>query len=230
MSKEQILVVEDEEDIQQLVSFNLIKSGFHVVCAGSGEEGIRRLESERIDCILLDLMLPGMNGIEFCRKVKNTPEYSAIPIIMLTAKGEEEDIVSGLEQGADDYITKPFSPKVLVARLKAAVRRKGDGRDGQREEETIVIHELKIDSGRHEVQVEGVEIKLTMTEFSILALLAGRPGWVFSRQQIIDAVRGYDYMVTPRAIDVQIFGLRKKLRSAGKYIETVRGIGYRFVD
>lgn len=230
MAKEQILIVEDEEDIQQLVSFNLIKSGFHVICAGSGEEGIQRLESEKIDCILLDLMLPGMSGIEFCRKVKDTPEFSSIPIIMLTAKAEEEDIVSGLEQGADDYIPKPFSPKVLIARVKAVVRRKGDSGETQDDAEVIIIHELKIDSGRHEVQVEGVEVKLTMTEFSILALLAGRPGWVFSRQQIIDVVRGYDYMVTPRAIDVQIFGLRKKLKSAGKYIETVRGIGYRFGD
>lgn len=230
MAKEQILIVEDEEDIQQLVSFNLIKSGFHVFCAESGEEGIRRLENEKIDCILLDLMLPGMNGIEFCRKVKNTPEYSSIPIIMLTAKGEEEDIVSGLEQGADDYIPKPFSPKVLIARLKAVLRRKGESGEPGEDAETIIIHELKVDSGRHEVQVDGEEVKLTMTEFSILALLAGRPGWVFSRQQIIDAVRGYDYMVTPRAIDVQIFGLRKKLKSAGKYIETVRGIGYRFIE
>lgn len=230
MAKEQILVVEDEEDIQQLVSFNLIKSGFHVVCAGSGEEGIRRLESEKIDCILLDLMLPGMNGIEFCRKVKSTAEYSSIPIIMLTAKGEEEDIVSGLEEGADDYIPKPFSPKVLIARLKALLRRKKESDESAEAPEMIAIHELKIDSGRHEVAVEGRGVNLTMTEFSILALLAGRPGWVFSRQQIIDAVRGYDYMVTPRAIDVQIFGLRKKLGIAGKYIETVRGIGYRFSD
>jgi two-component system phosphate regulon response regulator PhoB len=230
MAKEQILVVEDEEDIQQLVSFNLIKSGFHVICAGSGEEGLRRLEGEKIDGILLDLMLPGMNGIDFCRKVKNTPEYSSIPIVMLTAKGEEEDIVSGLEQGADDYIPKPFSPKVLVARLKAVLRRNVDKDELGEDAETITIHELKIDAGRHEVQVEDAEVKLTMTEFSILALLAGRPGWVFSRQQIIDAVRGYDYMVTPRAIDVQIFGLRKKLGKAGKYIETVRGIGYRFLE
>lgn len=230
MAKEQILVVEDEEDIQQLVSFNLIKSGFHVFCAGSGEEGIRRLESEKIDCILLDLMLPGMNGIEFCRKIKNTAEYSSIPIIMLTAKGEEEDIVSGLEQGADDYISKPFSPKVLIARLKAVLRRKGENDETPEVAETIIIHELKIDTGRHEVQVAGNEVKLTMTEFSILQLLVSRPGWVFSRQQIIDAVRGYDYMVTPRAIDVQIFGLRKKMGIVGKYIETVRGIGYRFSD
>ena len=230
MSKEQILIVEDEEDIQQLVSFNLIKSGFHVFCAGSGEEGLRWLENEKIDCILLDLMLPGMNGIEFCRKVKSAPEYSAIPIIMLTAKGEEEDIVSGLEQGADDYVPKPFSPKVLIARVKAALRRKGENDEAKEDTETIVIHELKVDHGRHEVQVNGVDVKLTMTEFSILALLAGRPGWVFSRQQIIDAVRGYDYIMTPRAIDVQIFGLRKKLGDAGKYIETVRGIGYRFIE
>ena len=139
-------------------------------------------------------------------------------------------LVSGLDQGADDYIPKPFSPKVLIARLKAVLRRKGDTGESSEDLETIVIHELKIDSGRHEVQVKGEEVKLTMTEFSILALLASRPGWVFSRQQIIDAVRGYDYMVTPRAIDVQIFGLRKKLKSAGGYIETVRGIGYRFVD
>lgn len=230
MAKEQILVVEDEEDIQQLVSFNLIKAGFHVFCAESGEEGIRHLENERVDCILLDLMLPGMSGTEFCRTIKNTPEYASIPIIMLTAKGEEEDIVSGLEEGADDYIPKPFSPKVLIARMKAVLRRGGEKEENDEGNEIIFIHELKIDSGRHEVQVDGKDVKLTITEFGILALIVGRPGWVFSRQQIIDAVRGYGYMVTPRSIDVQVFGLRKKLMGAGKYIETVRGIGYRFID
>jgi two-component system, OmpR family, alkaline phosphatase synthesis response regulator PhoP len=230
MAKEQILVVEDEEDIQQLVSFNLIKAGYHVLCAGSGEEGIQCLENEKVDCILLDLMLPGMNGLEFCRKIKKTPEYSSIPIIMLTAKGEEEDIVAGLEGGADDYVPKPFSPKVLIARMKAVLRRGGEKEENDEKNETILIHELRINSGRHEVQVDGKEVKLTITEFSILALLVGRPGWVFSRQQIIDAVRGYGYVVTPRAIDVQVFGLRKKLMGAGKYIETVRGIGYRFTD
>ena len=149
---------------------------------------------------------------------------------MLTAKGEEEDIVAGLEGGADDYVPKPFSPKVLIARMKAVLRRGGEKEENDEKNETILIHELRINSGRHEVQVDGKEVKLTITEFSILALLVGRPGWVFSRQQIIDAVRGYGYVVTPRAIDVQVFGLRKKLMGAGKYIETVRGIGYRFTD
>lgn len=231
MEKKHILIVEDEADIQQLVSYNLIKKGLHVTCADSGEEALECLEKEQYDCMLLDLMLPGMSGLDVCRAIKQSEDSAknSLPIIMLTAKGEEEDIVAGLECGADDYVTKPFSPKVLVARVKAVLRRRRGQKNGagEGEQDTIVVGKIHIDKGQHEVRLEDEYIQLTMTEFGILALLAAKPGWVFTRQQIIDSVRGYDFLVTPRAIDVQIFGLRKKLGKAGTMIETVRGIGYR---
>lgn len=232
MAKVNVLVVEDEADIQQLVSYNLIRAGFHVTCADSGEEALERLRTEEIDCVLLDLMLPGISGLQVCtamRKVESNIQRS-IPIIMLTAKGEEEDVVAGLECGADDYITKPFSPKVLIARIKAVIKRAfADQSEADESRKTIIVADgLEIDKGRHEVKVNGADVQLTSTEFSILSLLAGKPGWVFTRQQIIDHARGYDFLITPRAIDVQIFGLRKKLNDYGKMIETVRGIGYRY--
>ena len=232
MAKINVLVVEDEADIQQLVSYNLIRAGFHVTCADSGEEALARLRTEHIDCVLLDLNLPGIGGLEVCTTMRKIEANigGTIPIIMLTAKGEEEDVVSGLECGADDYITKPFSPKVLIARIKAVLKRAyiDHAKDDEAKKSIIVADELEIDKGRHEVKLNGKEIQLTTTEFSILSLLAGKPGWVFTRQQIIDYARGYDFLITPRAIDVQIFGLRKKLNEQGKMIETVRGIGYRF--
>lgn len=231
MLKTHILIVEDETDIQQLVSYNLIRAGFNVSCADSGEEALDCLRREKIDCILLDLMLPKMNGLEVCLAIKKEQAGGSVPIIMLTAKGEEEDIVAGLEAGADDYITKPFSPKVLVARVKSVLRRSEDHKkktDQGGARERIVVGELEIDQGRHEIRLGGRHLHLTMTEFGILTLLAQKPGWVFTRQQIIDSVRGYDFLITPRAIDVQVFGLRKKMGQAGRMIETVRGIGYRF--
>lgn len=232
MSKQHILIVEDDEDIQQLVSFNLMKEGFHVSCVSNGEDGLRLLDSEKIDCVLLDIMLPGKDGIEICRQIRGSEAWSQLPIIMMTAKRAEEEIIAGLERGADDYITKPFSPKVLIARIKALLRRPGkeDTETGQDGEETLTVRDLKIFLNRHEVFVCDQKIKLTITEFAILAMLAQRPGWAFSRQQIIDTVRGYDYMVTPRMIDVHVFSLRKKLGEAGESIETVRGIGYRLKD
>lgn len=232
MGKITILVVEDEAAIQQLVSYNLIKAGFHVTCADSGEEALECLLREDIDCVLLDLMLPGMSGLEVCEAIrsKNGRHGNHIPIIMLTAKGEEEDVVSGLDYGADDYITKPFSPKVLIARIKAVLRRgyEKSQAEGDDDQGVIILDDLEINKGRHEVKLGTELLHLTMTEFGILALLAGKPGWVFTRQQIIDSVRGYDFLITPRAIDVQVFGLRKKLGASGRMIETVRGVGYRF--
>jgi len=183
--------------------------------------------------ILLDIMLPEMDGVEVCKILRSDNKIAEIPIIMLTAKGEESDIVSGLEMGADDYITKPFSPKILLSRIKAVLRRKvkEDAAPVAPEHgEVIKTDNIIINPGRYEVTVDEQQINLTPTEFGILKLLAKRPGWVFSRQQIIDEVRGYDYMITPRAIDVQVFSLRKKMGEAGKKIETVRGIGYRFND
>lgn len=233
MAKVHILIVEDEADIQQLVSYNLIRAGFHVTCADSGEEALEWLRSEKIDCMLLDLMLPGLSGLEVCTEIKKgrAKEHCDIPIIMLTAKGEEEDVITGLECGADDYITKPFSPKVLIARIKTVLRRsvaKKEERNDDGRPSTIITGNLVINKGKHEVLLDDQEVQLTATEFGILSLLAGKSGWVFTRQQIIDAVRGYDFLITPRAIDVQIFGLRKKLGESGRKIETVRGIGYRF--
>jgi two-component system phosphate regulon response regulator PhoB len=232
MGKVTVLVVEDEAAIQQLVSYNLIKAGFHVTCADSGEEALDILLKEDIDCILLDLMLPGMSGLEVCEKIRSKSGRNGprVPIIMLTAKGEEADIVEGLDFGADDYVTKPFSPKVLISRIKAVLRRGFEQSKTESTEETevIVVEDIEINRGRHEVKLRDESLHLTMTEFGILALLAGKPGWVFTRQQIIDSVRGYDFLITPRAIDVQIFGLRKKLGGSGKLIETVRGVGYRF--
>lgn len=232
MAKINILVVEDEADIQQLVSYNLIRAGFHVTCADSGEEALERLRAEEIHCVLLDLMLPGMSGVEVCKAMRRGEgsAHRAIPIIMLTAKGEEEDVVAGFESGADDYITKPFSPKVLIARIKAVVKRSlADRADNEESRKAVIVVDgLEIDKGKHEVSIDGSEVQLTTTEFSIISLLAGKPGWVFTRQQIIDSVRGYDFLITPRAIDVQIFGLRKKLGEYGRMIETVRGIGYRY--
>jgi len=232
MLKTHILIVEDESDIQQLVSYNLIRAGYNVSCADSGEEALECLRKDKIDCILLDLMLPGMSGLEVCSAIRKGKEKTdrPLPIIMLTAKGEEEDIVAGLECGADDYITKPFSPKVLIARIKSVLRRieeHGKPKD-QGVKERIVIDDLEIDQGRHEIRLGGRLLQLTMTEFGILTLLVQKPGWVFTRQQIIDSIRGYDFLVTHRAVDVQVFGLRKKMGKSGRMIETVRGIGYRF--
>lgn len=232
MSKFRILIVEDDADIQQLVSYNLIKAGYNVTCADTGEEALQVLSNEPIDAMLLDLMLPGKDGMEVCSIVRESEKTRALPIIMLTAKGEEDDVVSGLDYGADDYVTKPFSPRVLLARIEAVLRRKPDKQEGElsNEDDGILLHSMEIHPGRHEVRIEGEKIHLTITEFTILTLLASRPGWVFSRQQIIDHVRGYDYMITPRAVDVQIFGLRKKLGMSGSCIETVRGIGYRIKE
>ncbi|NTV15781.1 MAG: response regulator transcription factor [Desulfobulbaceae bacterium] len=232
MSKKSILVVEDEEDIQQLVSYNLVKAGFDVDCADSGEEALRRVGERLPDLILLDLMLPGLDGSEVCKRLRVAEATREVPIIMLTARGEAADMVAGLDLGADDYITKPFSPDVLISRIKAVLRRKVKAAAVPLREAggVIRIHDLIIDPGRHEVRVGGVLVELTLTEFGILEFLAKRPGWAFSRQQIIDSVRGYEYIVTPRAMDVQIFSLRKKLGETGKKIETVRGVGYRLKD
>ena len=228
MPKERILVVDDEEDILELVRFNLSKEGYQAICAETGERAVEMARSEMPDLIVLDLMLPGMDGLEVAKFLKNNPETQHIPIVMLTAKGEESDVVTGLELGADDYITKPFSPKILLARVKAVLRRKvADVSDGS---EVVSIHNLIIHPGRHEVRVDGKPVDLTFTEFGVLSYLIRRPGWVFTRSQIVDAVRGSDYFVTDRSVDVQIVGLRKKLGPAGQYIETVRGVGYRFKE
>lgn len=228
MTKEKILAVDDEEDILELLKFNLLREGYQVCGALTGEEALRLAQSEGPDLIVLDLMLPGIDGLEVARKLKDDPKTKQIPIIMLTAKGEEADIVTGLELGADDYITKPFSPRIFIARVKAVLRRRIT--EPPDKASIIHTHDLVIHPGRHEVLVNDEAVQLTFTEFGILNYLARRPGWVFTRSQIVDEVRGDDYYVTDRSVDVQIVGLRKKLGPAGKYIETVRGIGYRFKD
>lgn len=227
MAKEKILVVDDEEDILELLRFNFTREGYEVFMAGSGEKALQMARGKSPDLIVLDLMLPGIDGLDVTRYLKNDEKTCHIPIVMLTAKGEEADVVTGLELGADDYIAKPFSPRVLIARVRAALRR-NSARELAGDDSVISIHDLVIHPGRHEVLLKGVPVELTFTEFGILNYLARRPGWVFTRSQIVDAVKGEDYPVTDRSVDVQVVGLRKKLGSAGNYIETVRGVGYRF--
>jgi two-component system alkaline phosphatase synthesis response regulator PhoP len=227
MNKEKILIVDDEEDILELLRFNLTREGYQVRCVATGEEALKAA-LEPTDLILLDLMLPGVTGLEVARYFRADPRTKDLPIVMVTAKGEEADVITGLELGADDYITKPFSPRVLVARIRAVLRRKST--PPPKEDDVLRIHDLVIHPGRREVRVAGRAVSLTFTEFEILSYLARRPGWVFTRTQIVDAVRGEDYAVTDRSVDVQIVGLRRKLGLAGKHIETIRGVGYRFKE
>lgn len=228
MTQDHIVVIEDDEDIQELIRYNLGKEGYQVTCFIRGEDGLRRIRDKAPDIVLLDLMLPGIDGLQICRQLKADPRTSGIPVIIISARGEEADVVVGLELGADDYLAKPFSPRVLLARVRAVLRR----RAAAEEEREAVVHrgDLTIDPARHEVTLAGERLALTPTEFGVLHLVAGKPGWVFTRQQIVDAVRGADYAVTERSVDVQIVGLRRKLGPGARLIETVRGIGYRFVE
>ena len=228
MSRQSVLVVEDEEDIMEVIRFNLEKEGYEVHQALSGEKALQVIENNLPSLVLLDLMLPGINGLALSRNYKQNDRTKALPVIMLTAKSEDADIVAGLEMGAEDYITKPFSPRVLVARVRTIFRRRESG--VKDDSSVIQVEGMQIHPGRHEVTMGENVVDLTPSEFRILHYLARRPGWVYSRDQIIDAIRGHGYVVTDRAIDVQVVGLRKKLGDYGKLIETVRGIGYRFRD
>ena len=202
MSRQSVLVVEDEEDIMEVIRFNLEKEGYEVNQALSGEKALQVIENNLPSLVLLDLMLPGINGLDLCRIFKQNDRTKAIPVIMLTAKSEDADIVAGLEMGAEDYITKPFSPRVLVARVRTILRRRESG--VKDDSSVIQVEGMQIHPGRHEVTMGDNVVDLTPSEFRILHYLARRPGWVYSRDQIIDAIRGHGYVVTDRAIDVQV--------------------------
>ncbi len=226
VAKTKVLVVEDEKDIRELLEYNLSQSGYAVTAVTSGEEALNTVQSDGFGLILLDVMLPGMDGFEVCRRLKYDPRISAVPVIMLTARSEDADIVAGLELGADGYIVKPFRPSVLLARIKAVLRRKQEQMSDDLS--NLSIHDLVIDFKKFVVSFRGNPILLSTTEFKLLQLLAGKPGWVFTRDQIVNALHGDEYRVTNRSIDVHVVGLRRKLGDAGNYIETVRGAGYRF--
>jgi two-component system alkaline phosphatase synthesis response regulator PhoP len=225
MSKETILIVEDEADLAEVVAYNLEREGYTILRAASGEDGLKLAVNKQPALILLDLMLPGMGGLDVCRLLKSDEKTRRIPVIMMTARSEDVDVVTGLELGADDYVTKPFSPRVLTARVRTALRR----RKVQDEEKETIIEagDLRLDVTRHQANVVGQRIDLTATEFELLVVLARRPGWVFSRSQLIDSLRDGQHVITDRAIDVQIANIRKKLGVVGGLVETVRGVGYR---
>ena len=227
-SKTKILIAEDEEDIRELIHFNLFKEKFIVETACNGAEALEKSKAFKPDLMLLDIMMPEMDGLEVCRLVRSDSSFDDTGIVMLSAKGDEEDIVKGLELGADDYIVKPFSPKIVIARVNAVLRRRV--KENSNEEPIFETNGIKIDTARRKVYIEGKEISLTYTEFQILSILAMRVGWVFTRSQIVDTVRGDNHAVTDRSVDVQIVGLRKKLGNKGELIETVRGVGYRFKE
>lgn len=229
MAKEKILIVDDEEDILELVRYNLSKEGYETVCAATGEEALKINTEQKIDLIVLDLMLPGIDGLEVTKYIRNSNEEENTPIVMLTAKGEEADVVTGLELGANDYISKPFSPRELVARIRAILRRRR--KTGQKEESHVIRQgDLVIDHSKYSVTLAGKQIDLTYSEFQMLSLLAAKKGWVFTRGQLVDSIHGENYAVTERSIDVIVVGLRKKMGDHGGLIETVRGIGYRFKE
>jgi DNA-binding response OmpR family regulator len=224
--KERILIVEDEDEIASLIKYNLEREGYRTAVVSDGDEAPVAIREQRPDLALLDLMLPGLSGLDICRIVKSDEDTKSIPVIMLTAKGEESDIVAGLELGADDYITKPFSPRVLIARVRACLRRaKNMEPDATK---VLTFDNLTIHSGKHIALIDNEPVDLTVTEFRILHLLARKSGWALTRYQIVDSVQGENHPVTDRSVDVQIVSLRRKLGSAGALIQTVRGVGYRF--
>jgi two-component system phosphate regulon response regulator PhoB len=229
MLKETILIVDDEEDIVELIKYNLKNEGYSVLTALSGEQAIKTAKQSRPDLIVLDLMLPGIDGLEVTKYLKRNEKTNPIPIVMLTAKGDESDIVIGLEMGANDYISKPFSPKVLIARIRAILRRRKKSMDPT-PDRLNRQGSLVVDKAKHLVTIEGKALDLTFSEFELLSFLLDKKGWVFTRKQIVDAIHGEGYSVTERSIDVMIVGLRKKLKNYSSSIETVRGVGYRFKE
>ena len=228
MSASRIILIEDEEDIRHLVLYNLQKDGYEASGFESGEEGLTEIRKKHPDLVLLDLMLPGIDGMEVCRRLKQDSDTKEIPVIIISAKGDESDIVAGLELGADDYLAKPFSPKILLARIRTVLRRFSQPLPD--ESTSVHIDGMLLEPRKFTATLDGKPLGLTAGEYRLLHFLASHRGWVFTRYQIVDAIRGEGYVVTERAIDVQVAGLRKKLGSYGNYIETVRGVGYRFRD
>jgi two-component system phosphate regulon response regulator PhoB len=228
MNKGTILIIDDEKDLIEMVRYNLEdKEGYDTISATDGQAGLEIAQRHKLDLIVLDLMMPGIDGLEVCRRLRADPRTSRVPVIMLTAKATEADRIVGLELGADDYITKPFSPRELVARVKAILRRTAT----QGEPEQLIRHgDLQIDVVRHEVTSGGKPVSLTATEFRILHFLASKPGRVLSRDDIIDAALGRDANVFDRTIDVHITAIRRKLGKGADQIETIRGFGYKFRD
>ncbi|MBN1517423.1 response regulator [Candidatus Sumerlaeota bacterium] len=229
MKRETVVVIEDETDIREVIEHNLNREGYKVLSSSDGEKGLRLVQKKSPDIVLLDLMLPGLDGLDVCRKIKSEPATCAIPVIMVTAKGEESDIVLGLGLGADDYVTKPFSPKELIARVKAVLRR-GPLKEEQSKQERLVRGKLVIDPGRHEVRIGDESLSFTATELRLIHFLASYPGRVFTRDHLLRRVIGEDVFVVDRNIDVHIRSVRKKLGEHRDIIETIRGVGYRFQD
>ena len=227
--KRKVLIVDDEPDIVEFVQYNLRKEMYETIAAGDGLKALHLARNQRPDLVLLDLMLPGIDGLEVCRRLKAERDTAGIPIIMLTAKGDEADIVAGLEIGADDYVPKPFSMRLLLARMKAVLRRVAAATDAGPRALTKV-HDLVIDDDRHEVHVGGQAMVLTLTEYKLLRFLAQHPGRVFTRTQILNNIQDEHVIVIDRAIDVHVAALRKKLGEASRFVETVRGVGYRFKE
>lgn len=223
-----VVVIEDEPDIVEVITYNLKREGFQVAAATRGDEGLRMVRNLNPAMVILDLMLPGMDGLSVCREIKSDPLTRDIPVIIVSAKGEESDVVIGLGMGADDYLAKPFGPRELLARIAAVLRRNPVPEEGQRER--VVVKDLIIDKSRHEVFKGDERVELTATEFKILYHLAAHRGRAFSREQLLNRVVGESVVVVDRNIDVHIRAVRKKLGDYASMIETIRGVGYRFVD
>jgi two-component system phosphate regulon response regulator PhoB len=241
MGAERILIIEDDPDIQEMLKYAFAQEGWKLTQAMTGEDGLKHLRKEGADCVILDIMLPGMDGFKVLKKIREDGSFRGLPIIMCTARGEDADVVTGLELGADDYVVKPYNTRVLAARIRAGLRRKesadfqsGD-QSGDAPSDSVgspktswQYGNLSLDVERHACYLDGTPLDLYATEFAILVQFMSHPDIVFSRQKLITAIRGPDYPVTDRSVDVQILGLRKKLMSAGDMIETIRGVGYRF--
>jgi two-component system, OmpR family, alkaline phosphatase synthesis response regulator PhoP len=226
VAKGTILIVDDEPDIVEVVRFNLSREGYRVHTASTGEQALLDIRKVRPDLVVLDLMLPGIDGLEVCKRLRAAAETAQLPVLMVTAKSEDADIVTGLEIGADDYVTKPFSPRVLLARIKSLLHKTRTAA-AKSEGKTLTVGLITLQLAEHVCRVGGKQVDLTVTEFRILLSLMRRSGWVFSRDQIVEASRGENTVVTLRSVDVHIVRLRQKLGASGDYIETVRGIGYR---